>query len=112
MQDGCGILGSQVVQLAEADVSLAVVAAEGAQEVACRLLQGACKAKCVCVSMADRPGAAPEVRTEAQAANLLALNSDHDAGRVVTVDLAEDCPDAFTLLSRCVPLSAYAGSGG
>ena len=33
MQDGCGILGSQVVQLAEADVSLAVVAAEGAQEV-------------------------------------------------------------------------------
>ena len=53
-----------------------------------------------------------ETGAEAQAANLLALNSDHDAGRVVTVDLAEDCPDAFTLLSRCVPLSAYAGSGG
>lgn len=53
-----------------------------------------------------------ETGAEAQAADLLVLNSDHDAGRIVAVDLAEECPDAFTLLSRCVPLSAYAGSAG
>ena len=52
-----------------------------------------------------------ETGAEAQAPDLLVLNSDHEAGRVVAVDLAEDCPDAFTLLSRCVPLSAYGGGG-
>jgi hypothetical protein len=44
---------------------------------------------------------------EAPFPNLLLLNSDHEHGRVVAVDLAADAPDADTMVMESVPLSAY-----
>jgi hypothetical protein len=44
---------------------------------------------------------------EAPFPNLLLLNTDHEHGRVATVDLAEDAPAADLMVSESIPLSAY-----
>ena len=47
---------------------------------------------------------------EAPFPNLLLLNSDHEHGRVVAVDLAADAPDADTMVMESVPLASYGSS--
>lgn len=49
---------------------------------------------------------------EAPFKNLLLLNTDHERARVVSVNLAEDAPDANKLLSESVPLASYGATGG
>lgn len=53
-----------------------------------------------------------EAGADAVARDLLVINSDHEAGRVVPVDLAEECPDALTLVGRCLPLAAFGDVDG
>ena len=39
--------------------------------------------------------------------NLVTLNTDHSQGRVLEIDLAEDAPDAASLVGRAIPVQSY-----
>jgi hypothetical protein len=39
--------------------------------------------------------------------NLVILNTDHSQGRVLEIDLAEDAPDAASLVGRAIPVQSY-----